>query len=296
MDYNQNPYPTADHPLVVIGQAVFAFVLFALFFYVNRRSIPVRVSFGLLPFLVFFNLVARIRGAEYFLLSNVFMWFGFAACAIVALLDLRDSVKVIAMIAQKSTQPVVLPNFFDKVRPIVLWAVGLLIGGYVCYGYVASYVRGDRLSKSQGLAATQENTRVTAEYSRQQHEDGQVRDSILVLVDSLKKIQTDVIMTSLESLSAGQQNVLQNQEKMLRNQKKGSQPAPKTHSKEIKVDVTTKPQADEKINRPVESPKETPKVEPAKKDGFFKRLFGRGPVPDSLYQHVRADTSDFVLH
>lgn len=260
-----------DHPFIIIAQAVCAFALFRYFFLITREKQPIPQIVAALAFGVLSNLTARVIGAGWFWIVDIVQYTLGAILIVTTVLGHQKATENGVPRMVPVATPVVL--FFDSWRNRISWALGVIICGLVIYSYVKSY-------NEQSTAAITENTRVTKQYTEVQQDASAARDSILEDVDSLKKLQIDLVK-KVDSLSSGL--------------------TPPTKPEPVKPRLINRPKA----SKPTLQPTPVPQTNaddiptPEKKKGFFRRIFGhRATADDSLF-HVRATGADqdtLVLH
>ena len=256
-------FTTPNHPLIVLGQAVLTVLLFVHFFKVQHKSWPVRLAYGTLPFTVLANLLARI--------GNL-CWFEYSDIALFWAWPLASVVKIFSFPTVTSYRT---PDVFDRYRTQLLCAVVVVVVGLVGWGYVREREEKNVALAETDIAVKQENTRVTAEFARQQQEAEAQRDTIGTTVQA--------IATGLASVSATQQTLIVGQNQLAKKVTPARSPARKPQKRKPEFETIEGRPFSPQINRPVIAPAPEPK-----KEGFFKRLFGSRQDSLSVYPDTLA--------
>jgi len=195
-----NPFGPIDHPFIVILQGIAAVCLLRYFFYVHRDKQPVPQIIAALAFGVLTNLTARVMGGSWFWIADIVQYALAATLALTVVIGRYKRVrqekefqKTNGITVTPMPVPHPISDFFDSQQKTIVWVVSVFVSGLIIYGYVKAF-------NEKQVVAIQENTRVTAEYARDQHESEQEREAILVGVASVSATQ-QTVLSGLQSLS-----------------------------------------------------------------------------------------------
>ncbi len=271
-----------DHPLIGFAQVVLAIALFRLFFAVRRTPAPLPQIIAIAAFAVLTNLAARVSSADWFVYSDIVIYWAWAIATIASVMSVTHANE---QAAKQPNPPILVPDFFDRWQTKVVWAFGLIAVGLFLYGYLNTYDGKRTAEATATVKADSAVTVATQEYSAQQKIYQGERQQIISGIASVTAV-LPTLTSGLASVSATQTTLIAGQKNLSRrvahNQMAFGRSRPGVP--DLKKIETHK---DTLIKRKIEAPATTPI--PKEKPGFFKRLFGGKSVPDTT-NYARADT------